>query len=59
MYGKEAVKPTQVPEELWEALSTEFGVPFPDGQYNLVIVDKRTRYSIVKEVSSSRYESRC
>ena len=34
-------------------MSIDFGGPYPDGHYNLVIIDKRTRYPEVEVVSST------
>ena len=45
---KEPVKMTVIPEKPWEVVSVDFGGPFPDGHYNLVAIDKRTRYAEVE-----------
>ena len=31
-------------------VSVDFGGPFPDGHYNLLVIDKRTRYPEVEIV---------
>lgn len=41
---KEPLKMTEIPEKPWKVESIDFGGPYPDGYYNLVVVDKRTRY---------------
>ena len=41
---QEPVKMTEIPEKPWEVVSVDFGGPYPDGHYNLVVIDKRTRY---------------
>lgn len=34
---------TVIPEREWEIVSVDFGGPYQDGHYNLVVTDKRTR----------------
>ena len=53
-YRKEPVKMTQIPEKPLDVVSVEFGGPYPDGHYNLVVIDKRTRYPEVEVVYSTR-----
>ena len=48
---------TEVPEKSWQVLSVDFRRPYPDGQYNLVIIDKWTRYPEVKIVYSTDMKS--
>ena len=45
---EEPVKPSVIPEKPWEIVAADFGGPYPDGHYNLVVVDKRTRYPEVE-----------
>ena len=52
-HRKETVKPTEIPEEPWDTVSIDFGGPFPDGHYNLVVIDKRTRYPEVEKVTTT------
>jgi len=52
----EPVKPTEIPEEPWDVVATEFGGLFPDGHYNLVMIDKRSRYPVVKELPSTDFK---
>lgn len=39
------VKIRDIPEKTWDATSNDFGGPYPDEHYNLVEIDKITRYS--------------
>ena len=50
---KEPVKMTVIPEKPWEVVSVDFGGHFPDGHYNLVAIDKRTRYAEVETIHST------
>ena len=52
-HRQEPIKMTEVPEKPWEVVSIDFGGPYPDGHYNLVVIDKRTRYPEVEVVSST------
>ena len=54
---QEPVKPTEIPEMAWHTLSVDFGGPYPDGHYNLVVIDKRTRYPVVEQVKSTTFRS--
>ena len=33
-----------IPKKPWDTIAVDFGGPYPDGHYNLVAIDKRTRY---------------
>ena len=50
---QEPIKPSVIPKEPWEEISIDFGGPYPDGHYNLVAIDQRTRYPEVEVVSST------
>ncbi|XP_048589506.1 uncharacterized protein K02A2.6-like [Nematostella vectensis] len=52
-HKEEPIKPTQIPSKPWETISTDFGGPYPDGHYNLVVIDKRSRYPVVERVPST------
>ena len=52
-HRQEPIKMTEIPEKPWEVVSIDFGGPYPDGHYNLVVIDKRTRYPEVEVVSST------
>ena len=41
---QEPIKPSAIPKEPWEEISFDFGGPYPDGHYNLVVLDQRTRH---------------
>ena len=49
----EPLKMTEIPDKPWQIVSVDFGGPFPDGHYNLVVIDKRTRYPEVEIVYST------
>ena len=42
-HTEEPIKPTTIPQRPWEEIAIDFAGPFPDGHYNLVAIDKRTR----------------
>jgi len=50
---QEPIKPSVILKEPWEEISIDFGGPYPDGHYNLVAIDQRTRYLEVEVVSST------
>lgn len=52
-HQKEPVKMTEIPDAAWEVVSVDFGGPYPDGHYNLVVVDKRTRFPEVEQTHST------
>ena len=47
----------KIPEKSWEVVSVDSGGPYPDGHYNLVVIDKRTRYPEVERVYSRSAKS--
>ena len=54
---QEPVKPTEIPEIAWNTLSVDFGGPYPDGHYNLVLIDKRTRYPVIEQIRSTSFRT--
>ena len=52
-HRQEPIKPSVILEEPWEQISIDIGGPYPDGHYNLVAIDQRTRYPVVEVVSST------
>ena len=52
-HRQEPIKMTEIPEKPWEVVSIDFGGPYPDGHYNLIVIDKRTKYPEVEVVSST------
>ena len=54
---REPVKIVDIPSKPWDTLSIDFGGPYGDGHYNLVAVDKRTRYVEVERVYSTSAKS--
>ena len=55
-HRQEPIKPSVIPEEPWEQISIDFGGRYPDGHYNLVAIDQRTRYPVVEVVSSTGFK---
>ena len=49
-HRQEPVKMSKILEKPWEVVFVDFGGPYPDGYYNLVVIDKRTRYPEVERV---------
>ena len=56
-HRKEPLRMTEIPEKPWQVVSVDFGGPYPDGHYNLVIIDKGTRYPEVEVVYSTAMKS--
>jgi len=52
----EPIKPTSIPKRSWEVVNLDFGGPYPDGHYNLVMVDQRSRYPVVEEVQNTSFK---
>nr|XP_006814683.1 PREDICTED: uncharacterized protein K02A2.6-like [Saccoglossus kowalevskii] len=52
-HKQEPIKMTTIPEKPWDVILVDFGGPYPDGHYNLVAIDKRTRYPEVETVYST------
>ena len=52
----EPIKPSNIPDKPWDTVSVDFGGVYPDRHYNLVIIDKRTRYPVVERVSSTSFQ---
>ena len=52
-HRQEPIKMTNIPEKPWEVVSVDFEGPYPDGHYNLVVIDKRIRYPEVEVVYST------
>ena len=58
-HRQEPVKPSEIPETAWHTLSVVFGGPYTDGHFNLVIIDKRTRFLVVKQLTSTSCKVIC
>ena len=52
----ESLKPTVIPPKSWETVNLDFGGLYPDGHYKLVMVDQRSRYSVMEEVHSTSFK---
>lgn len=55
-HQKEPLKMTEIPDRPWDTVAADFGGPYPDGHYNLVVIDKRTRYPEVEETRSTAFQ---
>ena len=55
-HTEQPIKPSVIPDKPWEEVCIDFGGPYPDGHYNLVAVDKRTRYPEVEIASLTSFE---
>ena len=53
-HRQEPVWITSILEKPWEMVSADFGGQCPDGHYDLVVIDNRTRYLEVEVVYSTR-----
>lgn len=50
---QELVKPSEIPQTSWNNLSVDFGGLYPDGYYNLVVINKRTRFPVIVQTTST------
>ena len=55
-FKEEPIKVTTIPSKPWDTVSNDFGGPYPDGHYNLVMVDKRSRYPAVESIPSTSFK---
>ena len=55
-HREEPIKVTTMPSKPWSTVALDHGGPYPDGHYNLVMIDKRTRYPVVEAVPSTNFE---
>ena len=44
---------TEIPNQPWQTIAMDFGGPYPDGHYNLVVIDKQSRYPEVEQINST------
>ena len=54
---EEPIKVTSIPTRPWDTISIDHGGPYPDGHYNLILIDKRTRYPVVENVPSTDFQT--
>ena len=52
---EEPIKVSSIPSQPWDTVSIDFGGPYPDSHYNLVLIDKRTRYPVVETMPSTSF----
>lgn len=55
--NREPIKLTNIPNRPWDTVSIDHGGPYPDGHYNLVLIDRRTRYPVVESVPSTDFQT--
>lgn len=55
-HRQEPIKVTDIPKKPWDVISVDFSGPYPDGHYNLVAIDKRTRYPEVMKTHSTAFQ---
>ncbi|KAL9982486.1 hypothetical protein ACROYT_G004534 [Oculina patagonica] len=55
-HRQEPVKVTDIPKKPWDVIAVDFSGPYPDGHYNLVAIDKRTRYPEVVKTNSTAFQ---
>ena len=53
---EEPIKTTNIPCHPWDTVSLDHGGPYPDGHYNLVLIDKRTRNPVVELVPLTNFK---
>ena len=54
---EEPIKASTIPNTAWEHIAVDFGGPYPDGHYNFVAVDLRSRYPVVEIVPSTSFKA--
>ncbi|XP_022809966.1 uncharacterized protein LOC111346983 [Stylophora pistillata] len=54
---EEPIKVTSISNRPWDTVSIDNGGPYLDGHYNLVLIDKRTRYPVVESVPSTDFQT--
>ena len=55
-HRQEPIKVTDIPKKPWDVIAVDFSGPYPDGHYNLVAIDKRTRYPEVAKTHSTAFQ---
>lgn len=58
-HTEEPVKLMEIPQKVWSVISVDFGGPYPDGSYYLVVIDKRSRYPEVELLHSTALKPTC
>ena len=54
---EEPIKVTSLSNHPWDTVSIDHSGPYPDGHYNLILIDKRTRYPVVESVPSTDFQT--
>ncbi|XP_078350665.1 uncharacterized protein LOC144635430 [Oculina patagonica] len=55
-HRQEPIKVTDIPKKPWDVIAVDFSGPYPDGHYNLVAIDKRTRYPEVVKTNLTAFQ---
>ena len=53
---EEPIKVTNIPSHPWDTVSIDHGGKYPDGHYNLVLIDRRNRYPVAEAVPSTNFK---
>lgn len=56
--GDEILEVTNTQSRPWDTVYIDEGRPYADGHYNLVLINKRTRYPVVESVPSTSFQTR-
>ena len=54
---EEPIKVTSIPNRPWNTVCIDHGGPYSDGNYNLVLIDKRTSYLVVESVPCTDFQT--
>ena len=55
-HRQEPIKVTDIPKKSWDVIAVDLSGPYPDGHYNLVAIEKRTRYPEVVKTHSTAFQ---
>ena len=55
--NNQPVKLMDIPDRPWDTVAADFGGPYPDGHYNLVLIDKYSRYPEVEFTESTSFKA--
>jgi len=55
--NNDPISSTELPLGPWEKLDLDFGGPFPNGKYTLVIIDEYSRYPLVRVINNLKTET--
>ena len=55
-HRQERIRITHIPKKPWDVLAVDFSGPYPEGHYNLIAIDKRTRHPQVTNTHSTAFQ---